>query len=116
MTHQLPPTAAAYVRAVNSKDPAGFSGLFADDAVVDDGGRVFRGRAAIAQWAASDIFAVNVSFDVLGVDGAEGDVTLTTRVDGTFDRTGLPDPVVITHHLTSTGGTVTGLTCRLAGS
>lgn len=114
MTRRLPATAAAYVRAVNDNDPAGYLALFADDAVVDDGGRVFRGREAIQKWAASDIFAVNVSFDVLDAGGTEGDAMLTTRVDGTFDRTGLPDPVVITHRLTSVGGRITGLTCRLA--
>jgi hypothetical protein len=110
-TIQLPETAAAYVRAVNGGDPAALLALFADGAVVDDAGREFRGRDAIRAWAASDIFAVNVSLDVLD---ASGDV-LTTKVDGTFDRTGLPDPVVIAQRFAVEGGKIVGLTCRLAG-
>jgi hypothetical protein len=32
-----------------------------------------------------------------------------------FDKTGLPDPVIINHQITVDGGKIDGLTCRLAG-
>ena len=46
MTTQLPRTATSYVEAINNHDPAAFLALFADDAIVDDAGREFRGLEA----------------------------------------------------------------------
>jgi ketosteroid isomerase-like protein len=114
MTAQLPSTAAAFVRTVNERDQAGFSALFAEDAVVDDAGREIRGREAIQAWAAHDIFAANVTFEVRDVSGTEGDATVTVKVDGTFDRTGLPNPLIMTFRVAGDRGKISGLTCRLA--
>ena len=114
MTGQLPGPSAGYVRTTNGKDPAGFIALFAEDAVVDDAGRIIRGREAIRAWAASDIFAADVTLDVLGASGDENDATVTAKVDGTFDRTGLPDPLIMTFQIAAQGAKITKLTCRLA--
>ena len=114
MTEQLPGPAADYVRTVNKSDPIGFISLFTDDAVVDDAGRIIQGRDAIQAWAASDIFAVHVTFDPLDASGDENNATVTARVDGTFDRTGLPDPLVMTFQIHAVNGKITELTCRLA--
>ena len=114
MIGQLPGPAAGYVRTTNGKDPAGFIALFAEDAVVDDGGRIIRGREAIRAWAASDIFAADVTFDALGATGDETEATITAKVNGTFDRTGLPDPLIMTFQFAALSGEITKLTCRLA--
>jgi len=114
MTHQLLGPAAGYVRMINGKDPAGLIALFAEDAVVDDAGRIIRGREAIRAWAASDIFAANVTFDALDASGDENDATIRAKVDGTFDRTGLPDPLIMTFHFIALDQRIDKLTCRLA--
>jgi len=106
--------ADAYVRATNTHDASAFVALFADDAVVDDGGRFFLGREAIRAWSQSDIFDVNVTLEVLGVSDSNGSTTIFTKVDGTFDRTGLPDPVVISQCLETADEEIVRLTCRLA--
>jgi SnoaL-like domain len=115
MTTHIPEHAAGFVRAVNDRDPAGFIALFAEGAVVDDAGREIRGRQAVREWAAHDIFAANVTFEVRDVSGTDGDATVTAKVDGTFDRTGLPDPLVMTFRVVGDRGKINGLTCRLAG-
>jgi hypothetical protein len=112
---QLPPTAEAYVRSINDHDPAAFIALFAESAVVNDVGREFRGRAAIKAWSDREIFDANVTLEVLDAADHDGETVVTTKVDGNFDRTGLPDPVVINHHVTVEGDKIVGLTCRLAG-
>ena len=114
MIEQLPGPAAGYVRTTNGKDPAGFIALLAEDAIVDDAGRIMRGREAIRAWAANDIFAANVTFDVLDATGDEDNATIKAKVDGTFDRTGLPDPLIMTFYIVALGGRITKLTCRLA--
>jgi hypothetical protein len=111
----LPPTATAYVRSVNNHDAAAFIALFADRAVVNDVGREFRGLATIKAWSDREVFAPQVTLEVIDVADRDGETVVTTKVQGNFDRTGLPDPVVINHHMTSESGKIVGLTCRLAG-
>src|SRR6266478_7262813 len=110
--NELPPAAAEYVRSINEHDPAAFAALFNDGAIVDDAGREFRGRAAIVAWGDSDIFAPKVTLDVLNVATRDGATVITTKVDGNFDRTGLPDPVIIDHHIEG-NDKIRKLTCRL---
>ncbi len=116
MKTKLPPIPTAYVQSVNDQNAAGFMALFADDAAVNDAGREFHGLAAIKDWSDREIFAAQVSLEVLGVADHEGETIVTTKVDGNFDRTGLPDPVLIDHHMKSSNGKIVELSCRLASN
>jgi hypothetical protein len=115
MTTQLPPLAGSYIEATNNHDPAAFLGLFADGALVDDNGRESRGLDAIREWSDREIFAPQVTLEVIDCVLRDSETVVRTKVDGNFDRTGLPDPVIIDHHITAKGGKIVGLTCRLAG-
>ncbi|MGE3637390.1 MAG: nuclear transport factor 2 family protein [Pirellulales bacterium] len=115
MIEELPGLAADYIRTINENEPAGFIALFDEDAIVDDVGRIIRGRDAIREWAASDIFAVKVTLDALDASEDESGVTITAKVDGTFDRKGLPDPLIMTFDIAFRGRKIAQLTCRLAG-
>lgn len=114
MSVTLSQLTTAYIEATNTHDPAAFSELFLPTSVVDDNHREFRGREAIEAWAKSDIFGANVSLEVLKSFQCDGELVLRTKVDGNFDRTGLPDPVVIDHALQTSSGKIAKLTCRLA--
>ena len=114
MTTQLPKTVAAYIQAINNHDAAAFIALFPDGAVVNDVGREFRGPAAIKAWSDREIFDAKVTLEVIDVADRDGETIVTTKVDGNFDKTGLPDPVIINHHITVEGGKIARLTCRLA--
>ena len=115
MTTTLSEIAAAYVRATNNHDPAAFIACFSENAVVNDAGREFRGKDAIKAWSDHEIMAAQVTLEVQDVTEQGGEVTITTKVDGNFDRTGLPDPLIIHHHITAQGDKIAQLTCRLAG-
>jgi len=110
----LHPTVAAYLAAANRHDPAAFLACFARDAVVDDAGRVSRGIDAIRGWSEREIFAPDVTFELLAASREGDESVVTTRVEGNFDRTGLPDPVVIEHRIALADDKVSRLTCRLA--
>jgi hypothetical protein len=88
---------------------------FALNAVVKDVGREIRGIAAIKEWANKEIFAVNVTLDVIEMAEGAGQTIVTVKIDGTFDRTGLPDPLLIDHCFTIAADKISVLTCRLAG-
>jgi hypothetical protein len=111
----LPETAATYIRATNNHDAAAFIACFTKNAVVNDAGRVFRGIEAIKAWSDHEIMDAQVTLEVLDVADRDGETVVTTKVDGNFDRTGLPDPLIIDHHITVEGDKIVGLTCRLAG-
>lgn len=116
MKTSLPQTVVDYICATNSHDAAAFIALFADEAIVDDAGREFRGRAAIKAWSDHDIFDARVTLALLDAAEQDDEVTITTNVDGSFDRTGLPDPLHISHSIRTEGERITRLTCRLAAS
>ncbi len=113
MTDNLSGLADAYVRTVNQGDAAGFLELFADDAVVEDAGREIRGLDAISKWSTTDIFALNVRLEVIDKSDEAGEIVLTAKVDGDFDRTGLPDPLNIVHTFRVANDKIGSLTCRL---
>lgn len=111
--HELHPTAAAYFRSVNQHDSAAFLASFADDAVVHDAGHEWRGKDAIRGWGEREIFAPRVRFELISANCRDSESAVTTRVDGNFDRTGLPDPVIIEHRITLAGGKIVRMICRL---
>ncbi len=109
MTTQLPVLAQSYVEAINSHDSATFLSLFANDAIVDDAGREFRGLDAIKEWSDREIFAADVTLEVIDHSERDGESVITSKVDGNFDRTGLPDPVIIAHRIAVDGDKIAGL-------
>jgi hypothetical protein len=111
---QLPAVIASYLRSINARDAAAFQSSFTENAVVKDVGREVRGVAAIADWANTDIFAVNVSLELMDTKERDGQFIITVKVDGTFDRTGLPDPLMMEHCFVLAGDRIASLTCRLA--
>lgn len=100
---------ARYVNAVNSGSQEEFSASFAADAVVVDVDRELRGIDAITAWAGADIFGAEVHYDVLDVSERQGRTIVTVRVDGTFDRTGLPNPLVMKHEFGIAEGKIADL-------
>lgn len=111
---QLPPAVESYLGTINGRDATAFESVFAPDAVVKDIAREIRGIGAIAEWARQEIFGVNVTMELLTAAEHEGRTTITVKIDGTFDRTGLPDPLVMEHSFTVADGKITTLTCKLA--
>ena len=66
----------------------------------------------IKEWASQEIFAVNVTLDVMEVAQRGGQTIVTVKIDGTFDRTGLPDPLLMDHCFTIGADKISVSTCR----
>ena len=110
----LHPTVAAYLEATNNQDPAAFLACFTEGAAVQDAGHEWRGLGAIRTWSEREIFAPQVTLELIAASVQESETVVTTRVEGNFDRTGLPDPVLVEHHITLAGDEICRLICRLA--
>lgn len=111
----LPKPVETYIHSINAGDAAALQSSFAEEAVVQDVGREFRGLVAIKEWAEREIFAVHVTLEVMETVERAGQTIVTVKIDGTFDRTGLPNPLLMDHCFTVAGEKIAALSCRLAG-
>jgi hypothetical protein len=100
ITHRLPPVIAAYIKASNEADSNAFLGVFTDDALVNDIQREFWGGVAIGKWAEREIFGDHVTMEVMRAIDHYGNVIVNAKLDGTYDKTGLPDPLILTFYFT----------------
>jgi hypothetical protein len=105
----LPPSAAAFVEAINSFDLEGLLATFADDALVNDQLRDYWGKPAIREWAALDIIGQSLTMDVTNVIEHYGNFIVTANVVGKFDMTGLPDPLGYAFYFTPHGDRIVQL-------
>lgn len=112
MKTKLPPEVDKYIEAVNAGDAQALQSSFARDAVVKDVEREIRGIEAITRWASHDILAVEARFEVRKVVERDGETTVTVKIDGTFDRKGLPDPLLMDHTFKIAGGKIAALIVR----
>jgi hypothetical protein len=109
MTDQIPAAISAFVAAANAAESDAFLAAFTDDAIVVDVQREFAGRAEIKRWSENEIFADNVVQEVESVREHYGDYIVVLKVDGDFDKTNLPDPLLLTGYFTLRGGQIARL-------
>jgi hypothetical protein len=89
---------AGYVAATNAFDGDATMALFTDDAIVNDIQREFVGQAAIRAWTDREIVGVKVTLEPAQARVHYGDEIVTFKIDGQFDKTGLPDPLLLTYY------------------
>jgi hypothetical protein len=94
----LPAPVAAYIAATNSFDADALIACFAKGALVNDQLREYWGLDAIKAWAEREIVGAKVTMKVLKFVEHFGDVIVTANVDGDYDKTGLPGPLVLTFY------------------
>jgi hypothetical protein len=99
----LSPVVAGYVAATNAFDIDALMATFADDALVNDHRNEFAGRASIRKWAEREIVGDRVTMQVTSAIQRSSSACVTAIIDGKFDKTGLPDPLVLTFYF-SLGG------------
>jgi hypothetical protein len=100
---RLPPLVAAYIEATNGFDLERLLATFAEDALVNDQLRDYWGKAAIREWAERDIIGERLTMTVTTVVEHYGNFIVTADVDGSFDKRGLPDPLVLAFYFTPHG-------------
>jgi hypothetical protein len=96
----LPKPVAAYIAATNAFDADALIGCFAQTALVNDQLRDYWGLDAIKAWAEREIIGDKVTMEVVKVVDHFGDAIVTARMDGEYDKTGLPGPLVLAFHFT----------------
>jgi hypothetical protein len=109
ITSTLPRVIADHIAANNRHDPDALMATFAPDALVNDSKREFLGQAAIRAWADKEVFGDNVILDVQKAYEQHGGIIARCRVSGDFDKTNLPDPLILTYYFSIRSDRITQL-------
>lgn len=96
--NNLPEPVKAFFTATNNSDPDMYIQAFNNDAVVWDAGKEWRGTKAIKAWSYKDVFAANVRYEIMNIVESGSEITVIAKVDGDYDKTNLPDPLLLDHH------------------
>jgi len=108
-TTVLTPVVAEHIAAVNAFDQDAIVATFADDALVNDAHREFWGREAIRAWVAREMVGDRVRIEVTEVLDHYGDTIVRGRYDGDYDKTNLPDELILTSYFTVRDGKIATL-------
>lgn len=111
----LPPSIEAFIQATNRHDTDQFLTTLSDEAVIIDEGQDHRGITAIKQWSDKVYIGAKVTLEPLKAINRDGKTVVTARVDGNFDKTGLPDPFLMDFHFTLEATKIAALSIRLPG-
>jgi ketosteroid isomerase-like protein len=101
---------AEFVAAVNAFDLDRIVATFTPDAYVNDVSREMWGTNAIRAFMAKEMVGDHVTMEVREVLDHYGDIIVRARIDGTYDKTNLPDELVLTSYFGICDAKITSLT------
>ena len=110
MTIDLTGPVATYIAAVNASDTDAVVATFAPDAYVNDARREINGIDAIRRWVSKEIVGDHVTMEVREVVHHHGETIVRSRYDGTYDKTNLPDELVLSDYFRVKDGRIVSLT------
>lgn len=105
----LPEPLASYVDAVNRAQIDALMATFVDDGLVNDQLTEYRGRGAIREWALRDIIEEGITIEPVELIRRHGNIVVNAHVDGSFDKRGIPDPLVLTFYFSLCDGKIAQL-------
>ena len=108
-TVKLGGVVAEYVGAVNAFDEDAVVATFAENALVNDVRREFSGKDAIRRWVREEILGDRVTVEPIDVIEHHGQAILRGRYDGEYDKTNLPDELILTSYFTVQNGRIVTL-------
>jgi ketosteroid isomerase-like protein len=106
---ELPPIVAEYIAAVNAFDTDRIVDTFASDAYVNDNRREIWGTDAIRKFMNKEFVGDHVTMEVREIIDHYGDIVVRAKFDGTYDKTNLPDELVMASYFAIREGKITSL-------
>jgi len=106
---ELTGVVAEHIAAVNALDTDAIMATFAEDAYVNDARREFAGIEAIRRWVVKEMVGDKVSINVREVLDHHGDTIVRGAYDGTFDKTNLPEEIILSNYFSVRDGKIVSL-------
>jgi limonene-1,2-epoxide hydrolase len=97
-TVQLQGVVADHVAAVNAFDTEAIVATFAEDALVNDNHREFWGTDRIRAWVEAEMVGDHVTIAPVEAFEHHGMTIVRGRYDGTYDKSSLPDELILTNY------------------
>jgi hypothetical protein len=107
---KLPPILVEHFDAVNAFDTDRIVDTFADDGYVNDNLREIWGAKAIRRFFEKEIVGDHVTMEVGEVVDNYGDFIVRASWDGTYDKTNLPDPLIVSSYFSLRDDKIVSLT------
>src|ERR1700726_4665697 len=105
----LPPVVAEHIAAVNAFDNDRIVATFAPDAYVNDNRREIWGTEAIGKFIAKEIVGDHVTMGAREIIAHNGDIIRPAKYDGDYDKTNLPDELIMTNYFALRDGKIVSL-------
>ncbi len=106
---QLPDVVADHIDAVNAFDTERIVATFASDAYVNDNRREIWGLEAIRAFMAKEFVGDHVTMEVREVIDHYGDIVVRAKFDGTYDKSNLPDELIMSSYFALREGKIVSL-------
>ncbi|MCW2688687.1 MAG: hypothetical protein JWR37_3577 [Mycobacterium sp.] len=105
----LNPVLKNHIDATNAFDTDEIVATFADDALVNDNHREFKGTDAIRARVDKELVGDHVTIEPIEVVEHYGTTIVRGRYDGDYPKDGLPDPLILTNYFTVQNGAIVSL-------
>jgi hypothetical protein len=106
----VPQSIRDFFAGTNAFDSDAMIAPFTEDGLVNDIQREFWGHAAIKRWADKESVGDHVvTTDFTDIKEHHGNRIISVAVDGEYDKTGLPDPLILTYYFTLAGDQIASL-------
>ena len=110
MTTDLTGVVAAHIAAVNAQDTDAIVATFAEDAYVNDNRREINGIDAIRRFIDKEFVGDHVTMEIREVVDHYGDIIVRAKYDGTYDKTNLPEELVMSSYFSVRDDKIVSLT------
>jgi hypothetical protein len=107
---ELPPIVAEHIDAVNAFDTDRIVNTLAADAYVNDDRREIWGADAIWTFMNNEFVGDRVTMEVREIVNHYGDVIVRAKYDGTYDKTNLPDELIMSSYFSIRDDKIVSLT------
>lgn len=108
-TPDLPKAIERFIAAVNAFDLDALMATFVDDAFVNDNRREFWGKAAIRKFVEREFVGDKVTMAPTDVRRQYGVIVVAAKIDGNYDKSNLPDPLILSFYFTLAGDKIATL-------
>jgi hypothetical protein len=109
MSIKLPPIVGAFLKAKNSRDSKAFVACFSEEAVVQDEGQKYSGKAAIKKWIEESSVKYKVTVAAKSFLERDNESILTAQISGNFQGS----PVMLDYHFIIDAGKISRLSIYL---